>query len=105
MTDLYLAALRWWQCRSNCLLFACAVYLARRRAWKRRFADRAQWPHRYLVPRRSDWGLFPHVAYGEERASGLVRTVGYKPVAPKKRLIPPPLFRGYVAWGDKKRGR
>jgi hypothetical protein len=29
-----------------------------------------------------------------------VRVVSYKPITPRKRRIPPPLFAGKVKWGD-----
>ena len=37
----------------------------------------------------------------QEEAAGLVRVVSYKPLAPKKRKFPPPLFEGRVKWGDR----
>ena len=73
--------------RSNCVFFALALY------WRRRMRG-------YLTFRRSRWGPFPHVLYGELRKSGLVHVVSYVPTDPRHKKLPPPLFRGRVKWGD-----
>lgn len=73
--------------RSNCLLFALAL-CARRRNW------------RGLTWRMSHWGPFPHFLYKQALPSGRVRKVSFVPIAPRKRLLPPPLFAGRVKWGD-----
>jgi hypothetical protein len=77
--------------RSNCLLWAVAFW------WRR---------HRkgyegHVTLRKSRWGYFPHVCYLEHRPrTGTIRLVSYKPLSPRKRLVPPPLFHGFNAWGD-----
>lgn len=78
--------------RSNCLIFACLL------RWRRR--ERAY--RSYFSWRKSDWGWFPHIVYTERRRSGFVHMVSFKPLSPSKRLMPPPLFRGKVVWGDPK---
>lgn len=91
---------------SNCILFACALSWRR---WKKLRRDRKRnpglkRPRAYFIVRWSDWGWFPHVLYGREGRCQCgcrrVRVVSYKPVAPKKRKFPPPLFQGRVKWGD-----
>lgn len=74
--------------RSNCLVWAVAMW------WRRRPRRR-----RYLTWRWSDWGWFPHVLYAELR-HGRTRLVSYKPRDPRRRWIPPLLFDGVVRWGD-----
>lgn len=76
--------------RSNCLVFALALYVRRRRRGR----------EGYLLFRRSRWGSFPHVLYGERRRDGAVRMVSYKPADPTKRKKPPAMFRGSSVWGD-----
>lgn len=75
---------------SNCILWAFALWF-RRRGHVRRC---------YVSWRKSDWGWFPHVLYTELRPYGKWRVVSYKPVNPKRRAFPPPLFRGRPRWGD-----
>ena len=89
--------------RSNCILFACALSWRR---WRKLRRDRKRnpglkRPRAYFVIRWSDWGWFPHVLYGRELQGGRMRVVSYKPVAPKKKKLPPPLFVGRVKWGDR----
>lgn len=74
---------------SNCVIWAYAMWLRRR---ANGFKGRVYW-------RRSDWGWFPHCLYGET-INGKLRMVSYKPMSPTMRLLPPPLFRGRVCWGD-----
>ena len=31
---------------------------------------------------------------------GMLRVVGYAPIKPRRKAVPPPLFRGTVHWGD-----
>lgn len=94
--------------RSNCILFACALSWNR---WRKLRRDRKRnpdlkRPRAYFVIRWSDWGWFPHVLYGREvkatpeEPAVRVRVVSYKPVAPKKRRLPPLRFEGRVKWGD-----
>lgn len=73
--------------RTNCLLWALAMW------WRRRGRPRA------IALRASNWGPFPHAVYIERRPYGL-RLISYAPTFPRPRLIPPPLFRGRVRWGD-----
>jgi hypothetical protein len=72
--------------RSNCLLFAIRLYL--RRAKK---GDAG-----YLVMRRSRHGAFPHFLYLHRGR----RLISYCPLNPRHKLLPPPLFNGFVKWGD-----
>ena len=58
---------------------------------------------RYVCMRKSDWGNFPHVHYGLMCDDGKIRVVSCKPTSPKKRAFPPPLVKGAVEWGDRKR--
>lgn len=76
--------------RSNCILFAVALYRRRRRKGR----------EGYIVIRRSRWGAFPHLLYAELRRHGHLRVVSYKPADPRERKVPPPLFDGASAWGD-----
>lgn len=80
--------------RSNCILWAFAMW------WRRRGCGR----RRYVKWRGSDWGWFPHCLYCERRISGAEIVVSYKPADPKKKALPPPLFVGAVRWGDKPNG-
>lgn len=62
-------------------------------------------PPKNKMKRKSDWGNFSHhlVGIGRPGRNGQddrVRVVSYKPVSPRKRLVPPPLFEGRVKWGD-----
>jgi hypothetical protein len=81
--------------RSNCIIWA---FLLRRRL--------ARKGHRiYKMKRKSDWGNFSHHLVGILRPGrngepDWVRVVSYKPIAPRKRWLPPPLFVGRVKWGD-----
>jgi len=75
---------------SNCIIFALILY--RRRKLKNRRG--------FLVIRRSHWGPFPHVMFGRLRKNGEIAVVGFGPISPKPRWIPPPLFKGKVHWGD-----
>lgn len=76
--------------RSNCLLFALALY------WRRRRKGREG----YLVIRRSRMGPFPHCLYGELRVCGRIRVVSFVPARPRRKAAPPPMFRGSSKWGD-----
>jgi hypothetical protein len=73
--------------RSNCLLFAVALYLRRARR-----GDAG-----YIVMRRSRFGRFPHFLYLHHQR----RLISFCPTNPKHKLLPPPLFRGSVKWGDR----
>jgi hypothetical protein len=70
---------------SNCLIFAVLLWL--------------RWGG-YLVMRRSHWGWFPHFLHGRAGRDGRLRLVGYVPRSPRRKILPPPLFRGRVRWGD-----
>jgi hypothetical protein len=80
---------------SNCIIWA---FLLRRRL--------ARKDHRiHNMKRKSNWGNFQHhlVGIGRPGPNGQddrLRVVSYKPVNPRKRLVPPPLFEGRVKWGD-----
>lgn len=45
-------------------------------------------------------GPFPHFLYAEVRACGTLRIVSFKPIAPREKKLPPPLFKGASRWGD-----
>jgi hypothetical protein len=75
---------------SNCLLFYLALRCRRARKGKRG----------YFAMRQSHWGRFPHILYEFQSPSGKLRMVSFVPVSPSKRLLPPPLFKGRVKWGD-----
>lgn len=65
----------------NCLAYAL-------RMWRfRRASD-------HLVIRRSHWGWFPHFAVVFELHDGTLIKKEYVPIFPRRRLIPPLLFRG-----------
>jgi hypothetical protein len=72
---------------SNCLIFSIRLYLRRARK-----GDAG-----YLVMRRSRFGNFPHFLY--MRRNG--RLVSYCPINPKHKRLPPPVFRGFIKWGDR----
>lgn len=76
--------------RSNCIAFACALYVRRRRSGH----------DGYLVFRRSRWGPFCHVLYAERRKSGALRIVSYVPNSPRMKPVPPAIFEGRSKWGD-----
>lgn len=76
--------------RSNCIMFALRLY------WRRR----KRGDEVYIAVRRSRWGLFPHVLIMRRCQDGRFRAVSYKPLNPKERKIPPPLFKGSSKWGD-----
>lgn len=73
--------------RSNCILFAFALW------WRRH----GKGERGYVAWRLSDWGNFPHALYVSRTRK---RFISYKPVSPIKRRFPPFLFIGRVAWGD-----
>lgn len=75
--------------RSNCIIWAFAM--RRRRRAKGRAGD--------IYWRWSRWGPFPHALYGET-INGRLRLVSYKPIAPREKLLPPPVFTGHSTWGD-----
>lgn len=76
--------------RTNCVFFAWHLY------WRRRSRGKEG----YIMLRRSRSGPFPHALYAEVRRTGSVRIVSFKPIAPKEKKLPPPLFRGTSRWGD-----
>lgn len=94
--------------RSNCILFALALY------WRRKMHAEPRWltidGERYFVVWRSgarhilirasrlgSW--LPHMLYAERR-KGQLRIVHFVPRDPRVKVIPPPLFRGSVKRGD-----
>lgn len=76
--------------RSNCVAFALKLHARRKRAGR----------EGYILLRWSRWGPFPHMLYGERRVDGSIRVVSYKPLGPRPRACPPPMFRGESKWGD-----
>jgi hypothetical protein len=73
--------------RSNCLLFACALWL--RRALKGD-VGRITW-------RKSRYTLIPHFLYQSRKR----RLIHFCPLDPRTKILPPPLFVGRVHWGDR----
>jgi hypothetical protein len=73
--------------RSNCFFFAVALYLRRARR-----GDAG-----YVVVRRSRFGWFPHFLYLHRGR----RLIAFCPVDPRHKILPPPVFRGAVKWGDR----
>lgn len=78
------------RCFSNCIVFAVAF------CWRRR--KKGDW---YFSVRVSRNGPFLHALCGRVTRAGTIRVVSYTPKYPRKRLIPPPIFDGFVKWGDK----
>lgn len=76
--------------RSNCIVFAVALYLRRRRKGR----------EGYLMMRRSRLAWGPHLLYAEMRRSGTLRLVSYKPTQAREKPLVPPLFHGTSRWGD-----
>lgn len=71
---------------SNCVFFAIALYLRRARK-----GDAG-----YIVFRRSRYGRFFHCLYLHRQR----RLIHFRPVNPRVKILPPPLFKGAVTWGD-----
>jgi hypothetical protein len=77
--------------RSNCIIFAVALYLRRHRKGR----------EGYIMMRHSRaTKLGPHWLYAERRSTGTMRIVSYVPTRPVHRLLPPPVFTGSSRWGD-----
>lgn len=76
--------------RSNCIIYALALVRRLRRKGYRVYTS---W-------RRSDWGPFPHFLVFRKRKTGTMQVVSYKPVDAKRRVFPPPLFKGKPKFGD-----
>jgi len=76
--------------KSNCIVWAIALYLRRR----------AKGKFGYIMVRRSRWGKFPHVLYAEKRMHGGMRIVSFVPQNPLHKSVPPPLFHGKSRWDD-----
>jgi hypothetical protein len=80
---------------SNCIIFA---FLLRHRVEGK--------GHRIdKMKRKSVWGKFSHhlVGIGRPGRNGQadrVRVVSYKPISPRKSVVPPPLFAARVKCGD-----
>jgi hypothetical protein len=67
---------------NNCLVYAL-------RKWFRHGG--------YLIIRKSRWGWFPHFLWSPAAPPEAEQ---YIPVNPKRRLLPPLIFRGHVKRGD-----
>jgi hypothetical protein len=76
--------------KSNCVIYAVVLHCHLTRKGFRA----------YYKIRWSDWGPFPHVLVEWESKQGTVHVASFKPVDPTRRRFPPPLFVGYIAWGD-----
>lgn len=92
--------------RSNCIIFALALYCRRGRQprWikvdgERYFVVWRSGPRHILIrpSRLGSW--LPHVLYAERRG-GKLRIVHFVPDRAKVKRLPPPFFRGHVARGD-----
>jgi hypothetical protein len=87
--------------KSNCLLFALALYWRRRRWARKRARDGKESARSYLIvrPSRIRWGLI-HVLHGKlDRNTGQMKVVSYKPNMPRKTRFAP-IFFGHVSRGD-----
>ena len=83
--------------RSNCLVFALAMYWWRLRRWR---ADDLL-PEPYLVVRPSRAGGPFHMLVGTMSRCGLLRLVSYKPIQYHKSDVKEPIrFVGHVVRGD-----
>jgi hypothetical protein len=92
--------------RSNCILFALALYWRRGREPRRVVVDGERYfvawrsGARHILIRASRLGSWlPHVLYAEHRG-GRLRIVHFVPVKPVVKVLPPPLFRGRLKRGD-----
>lgn len=82
--------------RSNCVFWALALWWRLRKPHRRRQAR-----ERHLSVRGSRWGPFPHFGVMVGCRDGRYRFVSYKPIAPREKKLPPPLFKGRHRWGDR----
>lgn len=92
--------------RSNCIIFALALYWRRGREPRRVCVDGVRYfvawrsGARHILLRASRLGSWlPHVLYAERRA-GKLRIVHFVPDRAKVKVLPPPLFRGHLKRGD-----
>lgn len=79
--------------RSNCWIAAKLLY------WRLLASGREA----YFSQRRTRLGKrirFKHYLVMWRLPSGYVHTVSFKPLQRIRRLLPPPLFRGRITWGD-----
>lgn len=74
---------------TNCLFFAFAL-------WRRR---KGRGKRCYIAMRGSDLAKVPHFLVFELRGDAF-RVISFKPTNPKHKTLPPPIFKGYAAWGD-----
>lgn len=72
--------------RSNCLFFACHLWLRRAMRWD---FGRIKW-------RKSRYTWCPHFLYQHRKR----RLIHFCPVDPRVKILPPPIFRGRITWGD-----
>jgi hypothetical protein len=94
--------------RSNCIIFAVALYWRRKmHAEPRRIVINGEryfvlWRSgvRHILIRASRLGSWlPHMLYAERRGQ-VLRVVHFVPVKPKVKVLPPPLFHGRPKHGD-----
>ena len=80
--------------RSNCLFWAIAAWwrLRRSKTFRRRV---------HFDARTSDYTYVPHFGLMLECRDGRFRYVSFKPIDPRRKIIPPPLFHGRMRWGDR----
>lgn len=84
--------------RSNCLLWALAAWLRLGRPHRRRLARRVHFDLRTSdYTRVLHFGVMVRCRCGEDR----YRYLSFKPLDPKHKACPPPLFKGRVYWGDR----
>lgn len=81
--------------RSNCLFWACAMWWRLRKPNRRRGARERQFSWR-----GSRWGCFPHFGVMVACRDGRFRFISYKPINPRHKALPPPVFEGGPRFGD-----
>lgn len=96
--------------KTNCLIFAVALFFRRHARISKADRDRREGRitrdlklcgrRHYIAMRWSDLGRFPHFLYVEKSPHSGVRQISYKPKRPVERYFPPALFDGFVKWGD-----
>lgn len=85
--------------RANCIVYARSLH-ARLSHWLSK-PGRSHW-RMYYSKRWSDWGRFKHrLVILHSHYSGAMHIVSWKPIDPRKRRWPPPLFKGQLTWGDR----
>lgn len=84
--------------RSNCFLWACAMWWRLRKPNKRRGPRERQFSWRSSRFWRLIW--FPHFGVMVACRDGRFRFISYKPYHPRHKKLPPLLFPGGPRFGD-----